>query len=182
MADFSYIWKQEYNLSVISEYYELIIYSLFCFSLPLLIGHPQIVVGVVVNASLILAALNLKGYKLLPVIMLPSLAVLTRGMIFGPFTIYLIYMIPIIWAGNAIFVWAFKKYQLQHKLNRWIVLLIGTALKAGLLFAVAFLLVKIQVLPVVFLTTMGLLQVYTAVLGGVLAYGVQSVKKRIFSN
>lgn len=177
--DYGFIKKQDYVLGYVQENIELIIYSVICFFAPFLIGHPQIVVGVLVNAALVLAALNLKDVKLLPVIILPSLAVLSRGMIFGPFTIFLVYMIPFIWVGNAILVWTFKKFNLDLKMNKWITLGIGSALKTVFLFGCAFVLVKFGILPVLFLTTMGIFQFYTAILGGILAFGIHSVKKRV---
>jgi hypothetical protein len=179
MADYAYIKKQDYVLGYLQENIELVLYSLICFFAPFLIGHPQIVVGVLVNAALILAALNLKDFKLLPMIMIPSLAVLSRGMIFGPFTIFLVYMIPFIWIGNAILVWSFKKFNLGLKINRWITLVIGSILKTAFLFGCAFVFFKLGILPVLFLTTMGLLQLYTAILGGILAIGIQSIKKNL---
>jgi hypothetical protein len=175
---YGYLFKQDYHIKNIQENAELLVYSMVCFFVPFLLGHPQLLVGTVVNASLILAALNLKSFKLLPVIMIPSLGVLTKGLIFGPFTIFLVYMIPFIWIGNAILVYCFKKLNLGLRMNKWFVLFIGSGLKAGFLFGIAYLLVKMSVLPAVFLGAMGLLQVYTALLGGVLAFSVQGIKKR----
>lgn len=179
MANYSYLQKQDYNLGYLQQNIEMIIYSLICFFAPFLLGHPQIIVGAVVNAALIMAALNLKDYKLLPVIIIPSLGVLSRGIIFGPYTIFLIYMIPFIWAGNAIFVITFKKLNLGLKFNKWVTLGVGSLLKTAFLFSSAFIFIKIGVLPPMFLTTMGLFQLYTALLGGVLAFGAQAVKKRM---
>jgi hypothetical protein len=178
MEDYSYIQKQDYNLGFLQENIELVIYSLICFFTPFLIGHPQLIVGVIVNAALILAALNLKDYKLLPVILIPSIAVLSRGLIFGPYTIFLVYMIPFIWIGNAILVWSVKKFNLGNKLNRWLVLVLGAGAKTIFLFLCAFIFVKIGILPALFLTSMGLFQFYTAIMGGILAFGLQSAKKR----
>jgi hypothetical protein len=58
-------------------------------------------------------------------------------------------------------------------------LLIGSSVKAGFLFLAAFVLFKLGLVPVVFLTAMGVIQLVTALGGGVLAFGVQAVKKRI---
>ncbi|MBC8444270.1 hypothetical protein H8D83_01660, partial [Candidatus Woesearchaeota archaeon] len=116
--------------------------------------------------------------KLLPIIILPSLAVLTKGLIFGPFTIFLAYMIPFIWIGNAILVFTFKKFNLQKKLNKWITLLFASAFKTAFLFSIAYLFIKIGILPAVFLTAMGLFQFYTAIMGGILAFSIHSVKKK----
>jgi hypothetical protein len=177
----NYIYKlanlQDYVLSNISQYFEMILYSVVCFSLPLLIGHPQIVVGVVVNALLITSALNLKGYNLLPVIIVPALGALSRGILFGPFTIYLLYLIPFIWIGNAILVFSFKWLRLYLKKSYWLTLLLGSAAKAGFLFLAAFILFKLNIIPIIFLTAMGAIQLTTAIMGGVAAYGLHSIKK-----
>ena len=121
---YGYLFKQDYHIKNIQENAELVVYSMVCFFVPFLLGHPQLLVGTVVNASLILAALNLKSYKLLPIIMIPSLGVLTKGLIFGPFTIFLVYMIPFIWIGNTILVYCFKKFNLGLRMNKWFVLFI----------------------------------------------------------
>ncbi|MFA6073634.1 MAG: hypothetical protein WC758_05965 [Candidatus Woesearchaeota archaeon] len=182
MVDNYGFWGQtEYNLSFMQQNVELLIYSALAFLTPFLIGHPQMVVGVLVNAALVLATLNIKDYRLLPVIMLPSLAVLSRGVIFGPFTIFLIYMIPFVWIGNTILVYAFKELKLKRKINSIITLIIGAALKTVFLFSVAFILVKSGVIPAPFLVSMGLLQLYTALIGGGIALGIHEAKKRINS-
>lgn len=174
--------NQDYKLKFVYENIETIIYSMVCFFAPFFIGHPQIVVGVLVNASLVMAALNVRTYKILPVIIFPSLGVLSRGLIFGPFTIFLIYMIPFIWISNFILVYAIKKLNLSLKFNRWISLSIGIIFKSGFLFMIALLLVNMNILPAIFLTTMGLIQVYTAVIGGIVAISVHEIKKRLFAN
>ena len=171
--------KQDYHLVYRQELFEMIIYIVVSFFLPFLIGHPQVIVGVVVNALLITSALNVKGVKLLPVIIAPSLGALSRGILFGPFTIFLIYMIPSIWIGNSIIVYCFKYFNLYKKLNYTLTLIIGSLLKAGFLFAIAYLLVSMKILPTLFLTTMGLFQLYTAIAGGILAFGFQKAKKTL---
>lgn len=177
--EFEFVKKQDYKLGFIQENVELLIYSLICFFVPFILGHPQWIVGVLVNAALVLAALNLKSYKMLPVILIPSLAVLSRGVIFGPFTYLLVFMIPFIWIGNSILVYLFKKLHVDKKMNRFVVLGIGAAAKTLFLFTAAFIFFKLGVLPAVFLTTMGLLQLYTAIAGGMLAIGVQELKKKL---
>jgi hypothetical protein len=172
-----YVNKQDYKLGFVQENIEMVIYSVVCFFAPFMIGHPQIVVGVLVNAALVMAGLNLRNYKLLPVIIMPSLGVLTRGLIFGPLTIFLVYMIPFIWIGNSVLVYAFKRL----KMNKVMTLIIGSIVKAAFLFSAAFILVKLNVLPALFLTTMGMFQFYTALLGGALAFGVHYSKKKILA-
>lgn len=166
------LYKHQY-LNI--ENFEMVIYAAVAFFLPLFIGHPQIIVGVVVNALLIISALNVKGYKLLPVIIMPVLGALSRGVLFGPFTVFLLFMAPFIWIGNGILVAAFRKI----KLNYFVTLIIGSAVKAGFLFLCAFVLYKLGAVPALFLTTMGMFQLYTALLGGVAAYGYQRLRVRI---
>ena len=178
MIKMEYLNKQDYKFGFLRENIEMVVYSFVCFFVPFFIGHPQWIVGIVVNASLVLAALNLRSYKLLPVIILPSLAVLSRGLIFGPFTIFLVYMIPFIWIGNFILVFAIKKLALNKKINKFVSLGIGAIAKALFLFIITFSLVKIGFLPAVFLTAMGIMQLYTAIAGGLLALGVHRIKKR----
>jgi len=169
---------QDYVLSNSYQYFEMILYTMVCFFLPLFIGHPQILVGIIVNSLLIVAALNLKGYKLLPVIIAPALGVLGRGALFGPFTVYLLYMIPFIWIGNTILVYSFKWLRLRLKKNYFLTLLLGSLFKSGFLFLSALVLYSLGIVPVVFLTAMGIIQLITAFSGGVIAYGFQEVKKK----
>jgi hypothetical protein len=169
---------QEYNLNNVSQYVEMLIYTTVSFFLPIILGHQQLVVGIAVNCLLITAALNLKGYKLLPVILAPSLGALSAGLIFGPFTIFLFYMIPFIWIGNSILVFSFKHFKLQLKKNYLMTLIIGAGAKSLFLFGCAFILFELGIIPVMFLTAMGIIQLITALGGGVAAYGLQNIKKR----
>lgn len=181
-----YIYKlsnmQDYAIGYVYENIEMIVYSAICFFVPFFMGHPQLFVGIAVNTMLIIAALNLRGYKLLSVIMLPSLGVLSRGVIFGPFSKFLIYMIPFVWLGNAILVFSFKHFKLKKKYNYAYTLFIGSMLKGTFLFLSALVLYKLSIIPVVFLTAMGFMQVVTAVLGGAAAYGIHYTKKTLSRN
>ena len=147
---------------------ELVIYSMVSFFVPFLLGHPQWLVGTIVNSSLVLAGLNYKNWKILPVVILPSLAVLSRGIIFGPFTIFLLYLIPSIWLGNFVLAYFARKKTLGVAL--------GIVTKVVILFGSAFVMVKLSILPPIFLVSMGLLQVYTAVAGAIVALGINKIK------
>ena len=109
--------------------------------------------------------------------MVPSFGVLSRGIIFGPFSKFLVYFIPFIWIGNSILVFSFKHFRLGKRLNYWMTLAIGAIFKSGFLFMAALILYKLAVVPAVFLTAMGIMQAVTALFGGVLAYGIHSAKK-----
>ena len=168
---------QDYILGNSYQYFEMIVYAAVGFFIPFFIGHPQIAVGIIVNAMLIVSALNLKGWKIAPIIILPSLAMLSRGLLFGQFTIFLLYMIPFIWIGNFILVLSFKYLKLRRKNNYWVTLVLGSLFKSGFLFLSAFLLYSLGLIPVIFLTAMGIMQLITALIGGVAGYGVHNLKK-----
>lgn len=150
------------------------------FLLPFLLGHPQLLVGVAVNAFIIRAALSLPQNKAMPVLITPSLGALARGLLFGPFTIFLVYLIPFIWAGNYILFRAFKM-KLAGNLNYGVALAGGSIAKAGFLYLAALALNSAGVIPVIFLTAMGTIQFTTAILGGIVVYMQLKVEKRFFS-
>ena len=158
---------------------ELIAYSFIAFFVPFFLGHPQILVGTLVNMALILSSLSLKRNFLLPVIFMPSIAVLLRGLIFGPLTIFLIYLIPFIWVGNFILTLSFKGLYLKKEKSYFITLFSAGFVKAFFLFLAAFILLKLKLVPEIFLTTMGMMQFTTAILGGIAAFAVIKSREKI---
>jgi hypothetical protein len=170
-------YENIFEISNMEENFHLITYALLAFFTPFMLGHPQLLVGSAVNAALILAATYLRGHKILPVIILPNIAVLLRGAIFGPFTIFLIYLIPFIWIGNAILVYVYK-WMMHKKTNYFLATGAGALFKTTFLFSSAYFLVSIKALPAIFLTTMGLFQLYTAGLGAIIAFSI--IKGREF--
>lgn len=173
------LFKQEYPLSDLQEYAEMAIYAAVAFALPFLLGGQQLLVGSVVNCVLVLAALNIRGKKLLPVILLPSVGAYLAGMIFGVASSALLIMIPFIWVGNSILVFSMKKFTLSMKKNRILSLGIGAVAKSGFLFLAAFVLFSLGFVPAVFLTAMGIVQLVTASIGGAGALVLQEGKKHI---
>jgi len=173
------LFKQEYALSLAQEYVEMILYSVVAFSLPFILGHEQLLVGSVVNCALVLAALNLRGARLLPVIILPSAGVLLAGMVFGSQSASLVYMLPFIWLGNILLVFAVKELALSGKRNRLAALGAGAFAKTALLFSATFILLLFGLVPVQFITAFGIFQLATALCGGTAALGMQEVKRRL---
>lgn len=98
---------------------------------------------------------------------MPSVSVLSRGLIFGPFTPALAWMLPFIWMGNLVMCWIFKKMK-EGKDGKEDIggILIAAIVKAGLLFLAALVLFNFNVVPKIFLTSFGLMQFVTALLGG----------------
>ncbi|MCX6769154.1 MAG: hypothetical protein NT051_00535, partial [Candidatus Micrarchaeota archaeon] len=91
--------KSEFDYTHAREYAEMLLYSVIVFSLPFVLGHEQLLVGAFVNCALVLAALNLRGARLLPVIILPSIGAFLAGMVFGAAAQPLLYLVPFIWVG-----------------------------------------------------------------------------------
>ncbi len=169
---------QKFELSSKLQNIEMFIYAVSCFLIPFFIAQPQLLVGTVVNSILILSSLNLQKYRLLPVILLPSLGVLAQGMIFGPSTVFLIYFIPFIWIGNAVLVLGFKYLHLHKKVNYLLTLVISSSLKALFLFVAAFIFYKLSIVPVIFLTAMGIMQLVTALSGGIVAFAANGIRQK----
>ena len=115
----------------------------------------QIITGTIVNFLLFVTP---KKY-VWPVIVFPSLAVMARGIIFGPLTPFVYYFIPFIWMGN----WMLAKLASQgHPLQ-------GIFVKVAILYVGANVFVIFKIAPKIFLTSMGIMQLVTAVLGGIIA-------------
>jgi len=152
----------------------LYLYLLIGFLVPFTIGQPQEIVGMVVNATLVLGALEFASYKqMLPLLFAPSLGVLARGLIFGPFTPFLAIMLPFIWISNAVLVFGVRELYKRRETDYLITLGAAALAKSGFLFLTAFALVSLSIVPVLFLTTMGIIQLLTALAGGALAYGLR---------
>ena len=137
--------------------------SVVSFFVPFLLSQSQIPTGIFVNAILYLAVLYLPPSERLPMIVLPSLASVMRGAVFGGLTSYLLIMMPFIWLGNYVLTVVFDA--LRQKVNIYVAGVMGAVAKCAILFGVATLLVHQKTLPQLFLKTMGTLQFLTA-LGG----------------
>jgi hypothetical protein len=172
----------EIETNLLQENIQMISYSLICFLIPFLLGHPQWLIGSLVNCALILGALNLKFNKVLPIILLPSIGVMSAGLIFGSFSIFLLYLVPFIWIGNSIIVYGMKYFNLHKKQNYILSLLISSGAKSLFLFLFVFVLVSFSIIPAPMLTAFGIFQLYTALIGGTLAYGIQKAKNYYLSN
>ncbi|MEM0437713.1 MAG: hypothetical protein QXU54_00250 [Candidatus Micrarchaeia archaeon] len=157
------------------EALELFGFSLLLLTLPFIIPGPQFITGTLVNAILILSALHLRGAQLMPIIMLPSIAVYVTGYIFGSASPALIYIIPAIWLGNSVLVFGMKYLHVHKGWGYARALLVSAAAKAAILFASAYALFTGNLIPQAILSAMGVIQLATALMGGALAYSVAGI-------
>jgi hypothetical protein len=141
-----------------------------------MIGHPQWLVGIIVNASLFISAISLSKKTALAVVILPSLGVLARGIIFGPLTISLVYFLPFIWLGNYLLIIVFNKASQKFPLVFSVIL--SAIVKSAAMFIPALFYVRFSIAPSLFLQLMGINQMLTALGGGIVALMFIDAPKR----
>jgi hypothetical protein len=103
--------------------------------------------------------------KTLPSILLPSLIAYSSNILFKGATYFLIFFVPIIFVGNSVYV-----LLNQYIKNSFLSILISSVCKSILLYIFAFVFVKEVGLPSMFLSSMGITQLITAIIGGILGY------------
>ena len=60
-------------------------------------SNSQYIIGSIVNTALVVAAINLKGWKkILGVVTMPSISTILSGYVFGTSSVYMVYMIRIV--------------------------------------------------------------------------------------
>ena len=128
----------------------------------ILLSHQQIVVGTIVNLMLLSGAVNLKKSQLILLAVFPSVLAVFQGLLFGKFTVFLLYFLPFIWISNLVYMSIFKKTE-GNPVYR---LLMSSFGKTTILFLIAVLFTNINLVPKIFLTSMGMLQLVTSLLGG----------------
>jgi hypothetical protein len=131
---------------------------------PLIFAGPQLLVGSVTNMLLCLFAItsNQKNW-LLKAAALPSLAAVAHGVMFGVFTPFLLYLWPIITLANWVYMNVWRNKTITQPVLR---LIAASLLKVAILTIGATLLFQLKVIPAVILTSMGIIQLSTAFMGG----------------
>lgn len=151
----------------------------------IVVTKSQLIVGSIVNASLIVTAMNLKGWaKILGVVTMPSIATILSGYVFQTASVFMVYMIPAIWIGNFALVYAYKAIFVHKKKNYFLAGILGIIVKVAIIFG-AFNVLKLmgifpQKLVTNLQTAMGTTQAITACVGTIIAfviYKVECIKK-----
>jgi hypothetical protein len=140
-----------------------------------LITKQQYITGSIVNAALIIGTAWLGTRDGLLIGLIPSSFALAVG-ILNPI---LAPMVPFIIIGNAILVLSFGYLK---NVNYWLGVVVGSLLKFGFLYAtsriVIGLLINKQVAPAV-ANTMSYPQLVTALVGGIVAFGVIALREKL---
>lgn len=154
--------------------YQNIIISL-AFFIPFLISGPQLLTGTLVNCLLILGAKFVDKKNHLIIAILPSVAAVLNGVVFGKFTLFLVFFLPFIWFGNFVFIKTILYF--KNNLSMSLSILFSLILKTFILYFSALLYFKFNLVPEIFLTAMGMFQLATGVMGGIIYLGIDKVMK-----
>ncbi|MCI8481632.1 MAG: hypothetical protein HFJ27_00625 [Clostridia bacterium] len=136
--------------------------------------YQQLVVGTIVNMSLILTALYTKGnIKTIAIATLPSASTILGGLLFGGMTLYTKTMLPAIWIGNFAFIILYKALYVSKKMKYPLVAILAMFVKVSIIYIGFMLMVNMVAVPDMVKQTlnisMGSTQAITATTGAILA-------------
>jgi hypothetical protein len=158
--------KVDFLLSEIAVFDYL--FPSLAFAIPFFIASPQLLTGSVVNCLLFLvASKKLKRTVILGTAMLPSLGALLHGAVFGPLTPFLIWFLPVIMISNLVLINSYSF--LENRGPRFLAIIFSGLGKTALIYLSALIYFQLHLVPAIFLTTMGALQLLTSLIGGGLA-------------
>lgn len=147
--------------------------------------NSQLIIGSIVNTALIIAGLNLKGWrKLVLIATLPSLSAVGSGYIFGNLTKVTVFMIPGIWLGNFALIMLMKYLYANKEINYVISAAISILVKVAIIFGVLNIWMAFSILPNqgavanTLRNTMGLTQLITASIGAFISFVIMRLNLR----
>jgi hypothetical protein len=155
--------------------YQNIIISL-AFLIPFLISGPQLLTGTLVNCLLILGVKFVDKKNHLFLSILPSIAAVLNGLVFGKFTIFLVYFLPFIWLSNFTLIKLILYF--KEKSPLLLSIFFSVIIKSFILYSVALIYFKLRFVPEIFLTAMGIFQLITGWLGGLVFLGINRIYDR----
>ena len=149
---------------LLNKTFHLVLSYLLLLLLPLILPTPQLLLGILVNFLLIVTATQFETKKIIPATFIPSISSYTYGLLFGSASTFLLYLIPVIGISNILYISVYKTIK-----RKYLNILIASLLKSLFLFSITYFLVKLEILPSIFLIPMGIIQFFTALTGGLLA-------------
>lgn len=183
--------KKAFELSKVGEIVETILIILGALLVPafvpqllqavfgktsFLATNSQLIVGSIVNTALIIAGINMKGWKrILLIATLPSISAIGSGYIFGSLTKVTVYMLPGIWLGNFSLMMLMKYLYANKKVNYIVSAVVSIAVKVAIIFGVLNIWMAVSMLPAAgpvaatLKNTMGLTQAITASVGAIIS-------------
>lgn len=143
------------------------------FFIPFLINGPQLLTGTLVNCLLILGIKLVDKKNHLLIAVLPSIGAVLNGLVFGKFTPFLAYFLPFIWLGNFVFIKSIIYF--KSNLSMPLSIFLSLILKTFILYFTAVIYFKLNLVPEIFLTAMGVFQLVTGVIGGLVFLGINKI-------
>lgn len=146
--------------------------------------YKQLIIGTIVNASLIACSVILKSdnKKIMLLSCLPSVSTICSGLLFSGLTYYSKVMIPFIWLGNLSLVYLYKYLYLNKNNNYFISGLISILLKVFIIYGGYLLLSNLLNFPAIVKETlslsMGIYQAITALSGMLIIYLLRLTTKK----
>ena len=145
--------------------------------------NSQLIVGTIVNAALVVSAINLKVWaKILGVVTMPSISTILSGYVFGTASVYMVYMIPAIWIGNFALIYSYKFLMLGKNKHYFLAGIVGIIVKVAIIFALFNLINLFGVFPEKLVenlrNAMGMTQLITATLGVIAAFVIYKLEKK----
>ncbi len=145
--------------------------------------NSQLIVGTIVNAALVVSAINLKGWaKILGVVTMPSISTILSGYVFGTASVYMVYMIPAIWIGNFALIYSYKFLMLGKNKHYFLAGIVGIIVKVAIIFALFNLINLFGVFPEKLVdnlrNAMGMTQFIIATLGVIAAFVIYKLEKK----
>lgn len=145
--------------------------------------NSQLIVGTIVNAALVVSAINLKGWaKILGVVTMPSISTILSGYVFGTASVYMVYMIPAIWIGNFALIYSYKFLMLGKNKHYFLAGIVGIIVKVAIIFALFNLINLFGLFPEKLVenlrNAMGMTQLITATLGVIAAFVIYKLEKK----
>ena len=145
--------------------------------------NSQLIIGTIVNATLVTAAINLKGWaKILGIVTMPSISTILSGYVFGTASVYMVYMIPAIWLGNFVLIYSYKLLMLGKNKHYFLAGIVGIIAKVTIIFALFNLINLFGIFPEKLVenlrNAMGMTQLITATLGIIVAFVIYKLEKK----
>ena len=190
--------KTMYDFSKRADLIQAIIIGLIAFLVPTFLAqlinaifgaqsivatNSQIIVGSIVNSALIFCAINVKGWKkIIGVVTMPSISTILSGYVFKSASVYMVYMIPAIWVGNFVLIYAYKLIMLEKNKNYFLAGVVGIIAKVLVIFGCFEILNLFNIFPDKLVANlqkaMGLTQLITASIGTLIMFIVYQIEKK----
>ena len=190
--------KTMYDFSKKADLIQAIIIGLIAFLVPTFLAqlinaifgaqsivttNSQIIVGSIVNSALIFSAINVKGWKkIIGVVTMPSISTILSGYVFKSASVYMVYMIPAIWIGNFVLIYAYKLIMLEKNKNYFLGGVVGIIAKVLVIFGCFEILNLFNIFPDKLVANlqkaMGLTQLITASIGTLIMFIVYQIEKK----